>query len=59
MRSQGEGKGIQLETSLRMSLERAIKYIDIGQCVEATPKSVRLRKRILDATARKHAAAAA
>jgi GTP-binding protein len=57
MRSQGEGKGIQLEGVLRMSLERAIEYIDTDEYVEATPKSLRLRKRILDATARKRAAA--
>ena len=48
MRSQGEGKGIQLEAPLRMTLERAIEYIDIDEYVEATPKSLRLRKRILD-----------
>ncbi|MFL6504071.1 MAG: translational GTPase TypA [Candidatus Udaeobacter sp.] len=57
MRSQGDGKGIQLEGVLRMSLERAIEYIDTDEYVEATPKSLRLRKRILDATARKRAAA--
>src|SRR5207248_10553532 len=28
MRSQGEGKGVQLETPLRMSVERALEYID-------------------------------
>jgi GTP-binding protein len=55
MRSQGDGKGIQLEAPLQMSLERAIEYIDIDEYVEATPKSLRLRKRILDATARKRA----
>jgi GTP-binding protein len=55
MRSQGEGKGIQLEAPLRMTLERAIEYIDIDEYVEATPKSLRLRKRILGATARKRA----
>ena len=59
MRSQGEGKGIQLEAPLRMSLERTIEYIDIDEYVEATPKSLRLRKRILDATGRKRAASAA
>ncbi len=59
MRSQGEGKGIQLEAPLQMTLERAIEYIDIDEYVEATPKSLRLRKRILDATARKRAAAVA
>jgi GTP-binding protein len=57
MRSQGEGKGIQLEAPLRMTLERAIEYIDVDEYIEATPKSLRLRKRILDATARKRAAA--
>jgi len=57
MRSQGDGKGIQLEGVLRMSLERAIEYIDVDEYVEVTPKSLRLRKRILDATARKRAAA--
>jgi GTP-binding protein len=56
MRSQGEGKGIQLEAPLRMSVERSLEYIDIDEYVEATPKSLRLRKRILDATARKRAA---
>jgi GTP-binding protein len=59
MRSQGEGKGIQLEAPLKMSLERAIEYIDADEFVEATPKSLRLRKRILDATARKRAQNAA
>jgi GTP-binding protein len=57
MRSQGEGKGIQLEAPLRMTLERAIEYIGTDELVEATPNSLRLRKRILDATARKRAAA--
>jgi len=56
MRSQGDGKGIQLEAPLKMSLERAIEYIDADEYVEATPKSLRLRKRILDANARKRAA---
>jgi len=59
MRSQGEGKGIQLEAPLRMTLERAIEYIDTDEYVEATPKSLRMRKRILDATTRKRAAATA
>jgi len=56
MRSQGEGKGIQLEAPLKMSLERAIEYIDSDEYVEATPKSLRMRKRILSATQRKRAA---
>jgi len=57
MRSQGEGKGIQLEAPLRLTLERAIEYIELDEYVEATPNSLRLRKRILEAIARKRAAA--
>ncbi|CAN5554991.1 translational GTPase TypA [soil metagenome] len=56
MRSQGDGKGIQLEAPLKMTLERAIEYISADEYVEVTPKSLRLRKRVLDATARKRAA---
>jgi GTP-binding protein len=53
VRSQGEGKGIQLAPPVRMSLERVLEYIAPDEYVEATPKSLRLRKKILDSTARK------
>jgi GTP-binding protein len=53
MRSQGDGKGIQLEPPLRLSLERALEYIGSDEYVEATPKNLRLRKKILDETQRK------
>jgi GTP-binding protein len=53
MRSQGDGKGISLAPPLTMTLERAIEYIGPDEYVEATPKSLRLRKKILDANARK------
>ena len=56
MRSQGDGKGIQLEAPIKMTLERAIEYIGADEYVEVTPKSLRLRKRVLDANARKRAA---
>ncbi|MBM3861052.1 MAG: translational GTPase TypA [Verrucomicrobia bacterium] len=59
MRSQGEGKGIQLEPPLRMSLERSLEYIDVDEYVEATPNHLRLRKKILNATLRKRSAMAA
>ena len=55
MRSQGEGKGIQLNAPLKLSLERALEYIDVDEYVEATPKHLRLRKKILDETQRKRA----
>lgn len=53
MRSQGDGKGIQLEPPLKMSLERALEYIAPDEYVEATPKSLRLRKKLLDPVARR------
>ena len=55
-RSSGDGKGIQLSPPLKFSLERAIEYISADELVEATPKNVRLRKRILSATDRKRQA---
>ena len=53
MRSQGDGKGIMLEPPIVFSLEHAIEYIAQDEFVEATPKSLRLRKKILDPTKRK------
>jgi GTP-binding protein len=55
MRSQGDGKGISLAPPIEMSLERSLEYIAPDEYVEATPKSLRLRKKILDANARKRA----
>jgi GTP-binding protein len=55
MRSQGDGKGIQLNAPLRLSLERALEYIGPDEYVEATPRNLRLRKKILDENQRKRA----
>jgi GTP-binding protein len=55
MRSQGDGKGIQLSAPFKLSLERALEYIGSDEYVEATPKNLRLRKKILDETQRKRA----
>ena len=57
MRSQGDGKGISLAPPLTMTLERCIEYIGSDEYVEATPKSLRLRKKILDAGLRKRTGA--
>ena len=57
MRSQGDGKGISLAPPLVLSLERSLEYIAPDEYVEATPKSLRLRKKILDANQRKRASA--
>jgi GTP-binding protein len=55
MRSQGEGKGIQLSPPLKLRLERALEYIDADEHVDATPKNLRLRIKILDENHRKRA----
>jgi GTP-binding protein len=55
MRSTGDGKGIQLNAPLKMSLERALEYIGPDEYVEATPKNLRLRKKILNEVQRKRA----
>ncbi|MBO61318.1 MAG: translational GTPase TypA [Verrucomicrobiales bacterium] len=55
MRSQGDGKGILLKAPLRLSLERSLEYIAPDEYVEATPGTLRLRKKILDEHARKRA----
>jgi GTP-binding protein len=53
MRSKGEGVGIQLDAPLKLSLERALEYIGPDEYVEATPRHLRLRKKVLDETQRK------
>ncbi|MDX2109523.1 MAG: translational GTPase TypA [Verrucomicrobiota bacterium] len=53
VRSQGEGKGIQLSPPMKFTLERAIEYIAPDEYVEATPKIIRLRKKELNPNERK------
>ena len=48
----------KLSPALRFSLERAIEYIEGDELVEATPKNLRMRKKILDANERKKLAKA-
>jgi len=53
MRSSGDGKGLALAAPIVMTLERSLEYIGPDEYVEVTPKSLRLRKKILDAGLRK------
>jgi GTP-binding protein len=53
MRSAGKDKTSKLAPPVAFSLERAIEYIEQDELVEATPNSIRLRKRILDPNVRK------
>ncbi len=58
VRASGSDKAINLEPPIKMSLERAIEWVGTDEYVEATPHSLRLRKKLLDANARKRAAQA-
>jgi len=53
IRAAGSDKNVILAPPIRFSLERAIEYIGSDEYVEATPKIIRLRKRILDPNERK------
>jgi len=55
-RAAGSDKTDALTPAIKFSLERAIEYIAPDELVEVTPKSIRLRKRILDFTIRKREA---
>jgi len=54
-RSSGKDDAIRLTPPKIMTLEQAIAYIDDDEMVEVTPKSIRLRKAILDPNERKKA----
>ncbi len=54
-RSQGDGKGVQIVPAIKMSLERSIEYIATDEYVEVTPKTLRLRKKILNSNERRKA----
>ncbi|MBN2645903.1 MAG: translational GTPase TypA [Desulfuromonadaceae bacterium] len=53
VRASGSDDAIRLTTPRNLSLEQALEYIDEDELVEITPKSIRLRKKILDANERK------
>ncbi|HEY8351215.1 MAG TPA: translational GTPase TypA, partial [Sphingomonadales bacterium] len=59
IRAAGKDEAIRLTPPRKLSLEEAIAYINDDELVEVTPKSIRLRKRYLDANERKKAARAA
>ncbi len=55
MRSSGADDAITLTPPIDMILERALEYVEDDEFVEATPQSVRIRKRYLTETDRKRA----
>jgi GTP-binding protein len=52
MRASGSDDSTKLSPPEEMSLERAIEFIEDDELVEVTPKSIRIRKRVLDETER-------
>jgi GTP-binding protein len=59
MRSKSADEALVLPPPRSMSLEQLLEYINDDELLEITPKNLRLRKKILDATARKRADRAA
>ena len=55
IRTTSKDEAVRLTPPIRMTLERALAYIQDDELVEVTPKSIRLRKRHLDANDRKKA----
>ncbi|MEG2774994.1 MAG: translational GTPase TypA, partial [Acetivibrio sp.] len=51
-RASGSDDSLKLTTPRILSLEQALEYIDTDEYLEITPESLRLRKKILDPTAR-------
>ncbi len=55
-RSSGADEALRLVPPRIMSLEQCLDFIDTDELLEVTPKSLRIRKKILDPTLRKRAA---
>jgi GTP-binding protein len=55
IRTTSKDEAVRLTPPLRMTLERALAYIEDDELVEVTPRSIRLRKRHLDPNERKKA----
>jgi GTP-binding protein len=55
MRASGSDDKVRLTPPVQFSLEEALEYIKEDEYVEVTPKSMRMRKIILDETERKRA----
>jgi GTP-binding protein len=55
IRTTSKDEAVRLTPPIRMTLEKALAYIQDDELVEVTPKSIRLRKLILDPNDRKKA----
>jgi GTP-binding protein len=55
IRTTSKDEAVRLTPPIRMTLEKALAYIQDDELVEVTPKSIRLRKKLLDENDRKKA----
>ncbi len=55
IRTTSKDEAVRLTPPIKMTLEKALSYIEDDELVEITPKSIRLRKRHLDPNERKRA----
>jgi GTP-binding protein len=53
IRTHSKDEAVRLTPPIRMTLEKALAYIEDDELVEVTPKSIRLRKKLLDPNDRK------
>jgi GTP-binding protein len=58
VRAAGSDENILLTPPLRQSLEQCLEFIDDDELVEVTPKTIRIRKRLLKEHQRKRAGTA-
>ncbi len=55
VRAAGKDEAVRLTPPIRMTLEKALAWVSDDELVEITPKSIRLRKSLLDPNDRKRA----
>jgi GTP-binding protein len=58
MRASGSDDAVRIVPKRQMTLEECMEYIQQDECIEVTPKKIRLRKVILDEEERKRSARA-
>jgi len=55
VRASGKDEAVRLTPPIKMTLEKSIAWIQDDELLEVTPKSIRLRKAVLDPNDRKRA----
>ena len=54
-RASGSDDSVRIVPKMQFTLEECMEYIQQDECIEVTPKNIRMRKVILDEDARKKA----